>query len=154
MPLTFNGTNITKVTYNGTALDKIIFNGTTVWESWIYHSGSIYPVTTASGSGGTTVGSYSGISNFKVKKASFTANLRNNDTFATQRDITIEIIIGGAWTEVARDQHAVGAQANSQFTVTYEPSVAVETTGIRYKINIKHTFSGASGGVTQWYAKG
>ena len=48
MPLTFNGTNITKVTYNGTALDKIIFNGTTVWESWVLKTGNLYVMTSNS----------------------------------------------------------------------------------------------------------
>lgn len=157
MALIYNGTNVANVVFNGTTLDKVIFNGVTVWESWVYHSGSIYPVTIASSGsnilGSIYVGNYSGISNFKVKKISFTAYLRNSDSYAQQLSITIEIIIGGVWTEVTRDQHGVGATSNSWFTATYEPTVAVETTGIRYKINVKHTFSSASGSVTQWYAK-
>ncbi|MPN43845.1 hypothetical protein SDC9_191406 [bioreactor metagenome] len=55
--------------------------------------------------------------------------------------------------EAVKDQHAIGAQSASNFNVNYAPATPVLITGIRYRVNIKHTFSLATGSVTEWYEK-
>jgi len=157
MALTYNGTNIDNVTFNGTTIDILTFNGTTVWENWKYTSGTTLTISESNTDVSVaTRYSYSSELSKAIKPnyISFSGKFKNNDTYAQEASMSLQLLVNGSWITVKSMSVSLPAKS----TVSQGTSVSLngqyETTRVRLEWQDKHGIENIYCTCSNWYQKG